>query len=211
MPSTASPLLRFEQINPGEQTASWGDNLMDSLLRLEEAIASTGAISTTGGDTTLTTVNYDSDQARRAILHVSGTLTSNSNIIVPALSKLYVIVNATTGAFTMSVKTSGGAAIAITQGYSALLRVRSTGEVEFVGPQVATATGYLAPAALTGLAPTKGRVIVGDGSAWQALTVGANGYSLVADSAESLGVKWVAPVAATMTVPENLYMHANLH
>lgn len=208
MPSTASPLLRFEQINPGEQTASWGDNLMDALLRLEEAIASTEAISTTGGDTTLTTVNYASDQARRAILHVSGTLTSNSNIIVPALSKLYVIVNATAGAFTVSVKTSGGVAIAITQGYSALLRVRSTGEVEFVGPQVASATGVLLPSALAGVAPTKGRVLVGNGTAWTHLGVGADGTVATADSAEAVGIKWATP---GLGVAENIYLHQNFH
>lgn len=38
--------------------------------------------------------------------------------------------------------------------------------------------------------PTKGDLIVGDGSAWDDLAVGVDGLCLVADAAETLGVKW---------------------
>lgn len=38
--------------------------------------------------------------------------------------------------------------------------------------------------------PTKGSLLAGDGSLWQELGVGANSYVLVADSAQTLGIRW---------------------
>jgi hypothetical protein len=49
-------------------------------------------------------------------------------------------------------------------------------------------------AKLASLAPTKGRIIVGDGSDWQDIGVGTDGYVLTADSAEADGMKWAAAV-----------------
>lgn len=45
-------------------------------------------------------------------------------------------------------------------------------------------------AKLASLAPTKGRIIVGDGSDWQDVGVGTDGYVLTADSAQADGLKW---------------------
>jgi hypothetical protein len=42
------------------------------------------------------------------------------------------------------------------------------------------------------IAPTKGRLLVGDGSTFVAVGVGTNDHVLTADSAESAGVKWAA-------------------
>ena len=47
-------------------------------------------------------------------------------------------------------------------------------------------------AAIAALSPTKGNLLVGNGSAWVALGVGTNDHVLTADSAESSGVKWAA-------------------
>ncbi len=52
------------------------------------------------------------------------------------------------------------------------------------------ATKNRALADLAGYAPTKGRILVGDGTDWNVLPVGTDDYVLEADSAESLGVKW---------------------
>jgi hypothetical protein len=43
----------------------------------------------------------------------------------------------------------------------------------------------------------KGDLLVSDGSTWQLLVVGTNGYLLTADSAQSLGVKWAPFTALT--------------
>jgi hypothetical protein len=46
--------------------------------------------------------------------------------------------------------------------------------------------------AIAALSPTKGNIMVGNGSAWVALGVGTNTHVLTADSAEATGVKWAA-------------------
>lgn len=53
---------------------------------------------------------------------------------------------------------------------------------------------------LAGLAKTKGNLIAGNGANWQALSVGANGFALVADSLEATGLKWAAIVAGVSSV-----------
>lgn len=55
---------------------------------------------------------------------------------------------------------------------------------------------------LAGLTPTKGSILVGDGTSWQTVGVGADGEAIVADSAEDTGVKWgsVSSVPSTSDV-----------
>jgi len=72
----------------------------------------TYSIVTTGGTTTLTAA-----QSRYGVLLVSGALVSNAVIeIPPAIRNGWLIVNATTGAFTLTVKTPAGTGIAVAQG-----------------------------------------------------------------------------------------------
>lgn len=74
-------------------------------------------IATTGGTTTLTGA-----QATRRVIKVTGALTSNANIIVPNTSvQSWVVINATTGAFSLNVAPSGGTSAAVTQGARDLL------------------------------------------------------------------------------------------
>ena len=73
------------------------------------------ALSITGGTTTLT-----SAQAANTIQEYSGTLTSNQIIIVPSTVQLYTFTNNSTGAFSLTIKTSvfGGATVVVPQGDS---------------------------------------------------------------------------------------------
>lgn len=76
------------------------------------APAGTTVVATSGGTTVLTGA-----QAARRIIKVTGTLTSNANIIVPStLARDWLVINATTGAFSVNVAPSGGASVAVTQG-----------------------------------------------------------------------------------------------
>ena len=45
---------------------------------------------------------------------------------------------------------------------------------------------------IAALTPTKGNIIVGDGSSWTSLTVGTDGWLLTADSTQAAGMKWAA-------------------
>ena len=73
------------------------------------------ALTITGGTTTLT-----SAQAANTIQEYSGVLTSNQIIIVPSTVQLYTFTNNSTGAFSLTIKTSvfGGATVVVPQGDS---------------------------------------------------------------------------------------------
>jgi len=60
-------------------------------------------------------------QAMHAQLRFSGTLAGDVNIILPAWQKTWHIENATTGAFTLTVKTSGGSGVTVTQSKKIIL------------------------------------------------------------------------------------------
>lgn len=62
-------------------------------------------------DETLTEV-----EATNAVIKVSGTLTTNVNLIVPSQSKWYLVNNNTSGSYLFYVKTSGGTPLEIPQG-----------------------------------------------------------------------------------------------
>jgi hypothetical protein len=75
------------------------------------------SLSVAGGtDVTLTAA-----QARNEILNFTGLLTGNINVIVPSGPQIWSVFNNTTGAFTLTVKTSGGTGIVVTQTKSAVL------------------------------------------------------------------------------------------
>lgn len=76
------------------------------------------ALSVTGGTTTLTSV-----QAANIIQEYSGILTSNQEIVFPSTVQLYAVTNNTTGAYTLTFKTSavGAATATCAQGDSLIL------------------------------------------------------------------------------------------
>lgn len=138
---TPTNLLQLKIQDTSDQ--NWGPPVEENLQRLEEAIASEVAISTTGGTTTLTTSNYIANQARRPILRVSGTLASNAVIQVPApgSAKLYLLLNQTTGSYTVTLRIgASGETVEVLQGYACLIMVNAT-DAWAVSPQVNLTTG----------------------------------------------------------------------
>lgn len=68
------------------------------------------------GTYTLTSAEY-----AKVALKFTGTLTGNRTIVVPTAIRDYWVNNATSGAFTLTVKTASGSGVAVTQGKSATL------------------------------------------------------------------------------------------
>lgn len=123
MASTFSTSLRLELMGTGDQSGTWGvtSNVNFGSL-LEEAIAGVGAIThDDSANYTLTTSNGASDEARNMTLVIGGTLTANRNVIVPDVDKFYLVNNATTGGFSLTVKTLSGTGVAITNGALAIV------------------------------------------------------------------------------------------
>ena len=73
-------------------------------------------IAVTGGTYTLS-----GSELNRIAYKFTGTLASNANIVVPATVQQYWVNNATTGAFTLGVKTASGTATLVDQGSTAIL------------------------------------------------------------------------------------------
>lgn len=88
-----------------------------------EHLTSKAAITVTTANVTLTAA-----QARASYLTISGTLTGNRNVIVPNNWQGAVYCN-NTGAFTTTVKTSGGSGIVVAQTKRALLLADGTNVV----------------------------------------------------------------------------------
>ena len=117
-------------------------------------------ITLTSVTTTLTNI-----QAAYPILNFSGTLTANSTVILPSFEQTWVIVNATSGAYTLTIKTASGTGVSIPQGgtsivygdslnikYANSAQVSSfngrTGAISLTATDVVNALGY------TPVAPT---------------------------------------------------------
>jgi len=117
MASTFSPSLKLELIGNGDQSGTWGTTTNTNLgTLLEQAITGVQSIVMSNSDVTLTSLNGISDQARNAVLVVTGTNSAVRNIIAPAVNKLYIIVNNTTGGFAINIKTSASTGVQIPNG-----------------------------------------------------------------------------------------------
>lgn len=152
--------LRLIQPATGEYPGSWGTQANNGLTALvDTSVAGTATITMTAADYTLSTANGASDEARAAVLSLGGTPGGSYNVIVPAVSKLYVVYNNTGHAQT--VKTSAGTGISVPNAATAYLRCDGTNVVAalnyFGSLTVGTVTGgtFVSPA-LTGTptAPT---------------------------------------------------------
>ena len=71
-------------------------------------------------------VTLTESQARYKQIECSGTLTGSIDVIVPGEDKVYIVRNTTTGAYTLTVKVSGGTGVAVTQGSAFHLGCDST-------------------------------------------------------------------------------------
>jgi len=91
----------------GELSGTWGDTVNNSITSLlDSAIAGTTTLSS-DADVTLTTTTGASNTSRQAILMCSGARTVLRTITAPAQSKIYTIINATTGGFSVKLVGAG--------------------------------------------------------------------------------------------------------
>ncbi len=150
MASSASTTLRLELMATGENDTTWGNKINTNFQIMESAVSGVTSVSTTGGNTTLTNVDYTNDQAKKAVLDVTGALVSNATITIPNAAKVYRVLNRTSGAYTLGIKTSSGTAITITQSTSAEVYCDGSNTMRFVTPLTDFTTG--APATSSGAA-----------------------------------------------------------
>jgi len=87
----------------GELSGTWGDTVNNSITSLlDTSVAGTTNVSA-DSNVTLTTTSGASNQARQAILLFSGARTAIRTVTAPAQSKIYTVINATTGGFAVQL------------------------------------------------------------------------------------------------------------
>lgn len=122
MASTFSTSLKLELIGNGDQSGTWGTTTNNNLGTLiEQAITGVQAITMVNADYTLTNFNGISDEARNAVLVVGGTNSAIRNIIAPAVNKVYVVKNATSGGYAINIKTASSTGVNIVNGTTAIV------------------------------------------------------------------------------------------
>ena len=111
MASSYSTDLKLELMVTGEKAGLWGDITNTNLNILQQAVAGYAAVSIAGGagNTDLTFTNGALSDGKNAVLELTGTITGNRTVTVPAsvTNKVYLIKNNTSGAFTVTVLVSG--------------------------------------------------------------------------------------------------------
>ena len=104
-------VLGTEKMTTGENAGNWGTKTKTNLEILEQAFGGYLSKSIAGGVQTTTLAITDGDstastsEARHYIIKLTGTITGNQTVTVPAdIVKSYIVSNATSGAYTVLFK-----------------------------------------------------------------------------------------------------------
>ena len=114
MANSSSANLNLTVQATGENSGTWGQITNTNLLIVEQAIAGYEAVAlnaTTGA--TLTVSNGAVSNGKNAVLQLTGTITTNVNVVVPVVEKVYIVDNATSGAYSVTVKTTSGSGVVL--------------------------------------------------------------------------------------------------
>lgn len=166
MASTFSPTLRLELIGDGDQSGIWGQTTNNNLgTLLEQAITGVIGVTMTDANYTLTNYNGVTDEARNAVLVVTGTNTAVRDIIPPLAEKLYTVKNSTTGGYGIRIIGATGTGVTIPNGATSLVYCDGTNFYDGLTgvPGNFTVGGNLAvtgTTTLTGNVAASGNVVV---------------------------------------------------
>ena len=156
MASTYSDRLRIELMAAGDQSGTWGDTTNINLGTLiEEAIAGVASITMSDANKTLTSNNGITDEARKMILKISGTLTATREVVVPQKEKLYAVDCSSLSGGKVHIKTSAATGVEVSPGFKTAVYCDGTNVVSIL-PQALNETA------------TTNDVLSYDGSNWVA-------------------------------------------
>jgi hypothetical protein len=157
MASTFSDRLKLELQASGENAGTWGDKTNNNLQVIDAFVNGYLSKSVAGSsDVTLTTADASATaESSNKVIELTGALTGNIKVLVPAKESNYVIFNNTTGSFTLTVAPTGHTSngVAITQGSHTMVYNQSDKCVDVLGAKVGTtSTTYIGSGAeLTGI------------------------------------------------------------
>jgi hypothetical protein len=94
--------------NAGENSTTWGSFVNTNFQTLlEQAIVGQTTVAMVNADYTLTSAQGVSNEARNAVLIITGNQNATYNVIVPAVPKLYIITNNLNSSATAYFKVTG--------------------------------------------------------------------------------------------------------
>ena len=144
MASSFSDRLKLELQASGENAGTWGDKTNNNLEVIDAFVNGYLSKSVAGSsDVTLTTADASATaESSNKVIELTGTLTGNINVFLPAKESNYVIFNNTSGSHTLSVAPTGHTAngVAITQGSHTMIYNKSDRCVDVLGAKVGTTT-----------------------------------------------------------------------
>lgn len=143
MADSPSTRLRLRFQETGGNINTWGALLNTVLQLVDDAVAGVTEVTLTA-NYTLTSSNYVEDEARKAILKFNGT--GSYTVIIPSVSKAYVVWNNTSG--TLTVSTGAGTTVAIDTTDIVIVFCDGT-NVKTIGYGGLSLKAYIAAAALT--------------------------------------------------------------
>jgi hypothetical protein len=113
---------------------------------IEAAIAGAATIVVGNSDYTLSANFGVPDEARNAILLIQGSQTVQRNLIVPTVTKIYLVRNITSGGFGINVKTAAGAGVVIPNGETRIVFCDGSSVQDGAG---ATQVGSIKPSSIS--------------------------------------------------------------
>jgi hypothetical protein len=182
MASTFSSSLKLTLIGDGDQSGIWGQTTNTNLGTLvEQAITGVTSIAMSDANYTLSNFNGVTNEARNAVLVVTGANSAVRDVIPPVVKKLYTVVNNTSGGFAIRIIGATGTGVNIPNG--AVVPVYCDGINFDVGLAAAVEFGGTGATNLTA-----NNVILGNGaSAVQFVAPGTSGNVLTSD-----GTTWTS-------------------
>ncbi len=140
MTSTYSSRLKLELQGTGENAGTWGDKTNNNLDVLDAFAAGYLSKSVAGSaDVTLTTANASATaESSNKVIELTGTLTDNITVFIPAKENNYFIYNNTAGSYTVSIAPTGHTAnnVVIAQGAKTLIYCTSDRAEDLFGDDI---------------------------------------------------------------------------
>jgi len=125
MASTYSDSYKLELMPTGANANTWGTNTNNNLSVIDKMSAGYISKSVAGSaNVTLTTANADpATESANKVIELTGTLTGNIHVFLPAVENYYIIFNNTAGSHTLDIAVTGHGAnsVTVTQGAHTIL------------------------------------------------------------------------------------------
>ena len=155
MSSIYTPSLTLTQIGNGEQSGTWGTTTNTNWQLIEDAVAGVAQVSVSGtSGAPLSVANGTTDQARKAVIVVTGATSGTNAIVAPLQPKVYLVSNQTTGGFNITIGASTGSIVTIPNGVTTLVYCDGTnfssGITGFTGGNLSISGNITATGTVTG-------------------------------------------------------------